>query len=392
MSAKSTGAQPTPNGNSSHRTHNDGSSERAFTTEQKDAVIRVRRCSPTGFYDILGLESEKTTVTDAGIKKAYRKLSLLTHPDKNGYKGADEAFKTSSRTQCLKRPALPQHSTDKKTNPVVSRAFQILSDPDKRTRYDTHGGDPDNRFSSSGGPSNPFTASSPFSNFASSASRGARGGGPMFEEEISPEELFRQFFGGGGMGGGFGGGGPGFVFNLGGGPGVRIHQFGGGRPRRRPPQQGEQGQRQGQQEQPTAASALYNLLPLLIFFVLPLLSSLFSGIDLGSSSRLPGFSLDTPSPPLTHLHNSARLGIPYFVNPTEIKELNSKRWQELDRAAENRLVGHLNAQCEREQMERQRLLQEAQGWFSVDHAKLDEAERLELKGCRRLRGLQRGWG
>jgi DnaJ family protein B protein 12 len=29
----------------------------------------------------------------------------------------------------------------------------------------------------------------------------------MFEEEISPEEMFRQFFGGG-MGGGFGGGGP----------------------------------------------------------------------------------------------------------------------------------------------------------------------------------------
>lgn len=28
----------------------------------------------------------------------------------------------------------------------------------------------------------------------------------MFEEEISPEELFRQFFGGGMGGGGFGGG------------------------------------------------------------------------------------------------------------------------------------------------------------------------------------------
>ena len=81
---------------------------------------------------------------------------------------------------------------------VVSRAFQILSDPDKKKRYDQFGGDPDNRFSSSG-------ASSPFAGF----SRGAGGGrGPMFEDEISPEELFRQFFGGGGggFGGPFGGG------------------------------------------------------------------------------------------------------------------------------------------------------------------------------------------
>ena len=39
----------------------------------------------------MGLEKG---VSDAEIKKAYRKLSLLTHPDKNGYEGADEAFKS----------------------------------------------------------------------------------------------------------------------------------------------------------------------------------------------------------------------------------------------------------------------------------------------------------
>lgn len=81
-----------------------GSSGRAFTTEQKAAVIRVRKCNPTAFYDILGLEETRTTCSDGEIKKAYRKLSLLTHPDKNGYDGSDEAFKSMffSSEACLR--------------------------------------------------------------------------------------------------------------------------------------------------------------------------------------------------------------------------------------------------------------------------------------------------
>jgi DnaJ family protein B protein 12 len=96
MSAKASGsdANSKANGNTSHRAHHDGSAGRAYTIEQKAAVLRVKRCGPTAFYDILGLETVKTTCTDGEIKKAYRKLSLLTHPDKNGYDGADEAFKS----------------------------------------------------------------------------------------------------------------------------------------------------------------------------------------------------------------------------------------------------------------------------------------------------------
>jgi hypothetical protein len=94
MSAKASGSDAKANGGANHRAHHDGSAGRAFTVEQKQAVIRVRKCGATAFYDILGLESVKTTCTDSEIKKAYRKLSLLTHPDKNGYDGADEAFKS----------------------------------------------------------------------------------------------------------------------------------------------------------------------------------------------------------------------------------------------------------------------------------------------------------
>ena len=95
MSAKASGSDAA-NGSASqrHNTHHDGSTGRAYTVEQKAAVIRVRRCKATAFYDILGLEEVKSSCSDGEIKKAYRKLSLLTHPDKNGYEGADEAFKS----------------------------------------------------------------------------------------------------------------------------------------------------------------------------------------------------------------------------------------------------------------------------------------------------------
>ena len=92
---------------------------------------------------------------------------------------------------------------------VVSRAFQILSDSDKKARYDKFGGDPDSRFSASGAGAGPSGAGNPFAGFNGGGGfpQGRAGGGAMFEEEISPEELFNRFFGGGfgPMGGGFGG-------------------------------------------------------------------------------------------------------------------------------------------------------------------------------------------
>lgn len=89
--ATSSGADATPNGSAKSREHNQGNQDRKYTVEQKTAVIRVRKCAATAFYEILDVEK---TATDAEVKKAYRKLSLLTHPDKNGYDGADEAFKS----------------------------------------------------------------------------------------------------------------------------------------------------------------------------------------------------------------------------------------------------------------------------------------------------------
>jgi curved DNA-binding protein len=65
------------------------------------------------YYQILGVA--KTATADE-IKKAYRKLALKYHPDKNpDNKAAEEKFKE------------------------ISEAYAVLSDPEKRQQYDTYG-------------------------------------------------------------------------------------------------------------------------------------------------------------------------------------------------------------------------------------------------------------
>jgi hypothetical protein len=97
MSATASGSDARANGSPDSRGHNQGNQDRKYTPQQKAEVLRIRKCHPTAFYEILAIEK---TATDGEIKKAYRKISLLTHPDKNGHEGADEAFK-SQYNRCI---------------------------------------------------------------------------------------------------------------------------------------------------------------------------------------------------------------------------------------------------------------------------------------------------
>lgn len=104
------------------------------------------------YYEVL--EIERTATVD-DVKKAYKKLALKYHPDRNpGNSEAEEQFKT------------------------CSEAYAVLSDTDKRRRYDQFG------------------------------HAGLDGGGPGFSDAGDVfshfNDIFSDFFGGGG----FGGGGP----------------------------------------------------------------------------------------------------------------------------------------------------------------------------------------
>src|SRR3989337_4268811 len=64
------------------------------------------------YYEVLGLQKNCTL---ENLKKAYRKLALECHPDRNpGNKEAEERFKE------------------------INEAYSVLSDPQKREQYDMY--------------------------------------------------------------------------------------------------------------------------------------------------------------------------------------------------------------------------------------------------------------
>uniref|UniRef100_A0A8C1LI98 DnaJ heat shock protein family (Hsp40) member B12b n=1 Tax=Cyprinus carpio TaxID=7962 RepID=A0A8C1LI98_CYPCA len=76
-------------------------SSKPYTPEQAEAVRRIKQCK--NYYEILGVQKD---ASEDDLKKAYRKLALKFHPDKNHAPGATEAFKGTAGRHTLALVAL----------------------------------------------------------------------------------------------------------------------------------------------------------------------------------------------------------------------------------------------------------------------------------------------
>ncbi|KAK6930166.1 protein of unknown function DUF1977, DnaJ-like [Dillenia turbinata] len=129
--------------------------ECSYTEEHVQIVRQIKRNND--YYAILGVE-KSCSVED--IRKAYRKLSLKVHPDKNRAPGSEEAFKK------------------------VSKAFKCLSDDGSRRQYDQTGQVDQFEYNQ-------------HHNFRRRRRRTTEH--DLFDDEFDPDEIFRSFFGQGEM-------------------------------------------------------------------------------------------------------------------------------------------------------------------------------------------------
>ena len=124
--------------------------QRNFTDENVKLIREIK--GKSDYYAILGVE-KSCSVEE--IRKAYRKLSLKVHPDKNKAPGSEEAFKK------------------------VSKAFKCLSDDGSRRQYDQTG----------------LVDEFEYNQQYSVPRRRRRAARDFFEDDFDPDEIFRAFFG-----------------------------------------------------------------------------------------------------------------------------------------------------------------------------------------------------
>jgi DnaJ family protein B protein 12 len=126
-------------------------------------------------------------------------------------------------------------------------------------------------------------------------------------------------------------------------------------------------------------------MPLIMIILLPLLLSLLSA---HSAETGPTFRYGSPEKPYTLHRTTPRFNIDYYLNPKEVTGYSKRQLSRIDNNAEARYVVDLSDKCDLEVERKKRLVQEAQGWFSVDEDKMQQANEFEMKSCNRLDQLR----
>ncbi|KAM6916771.1 dnaJ homolog subfamily B member 12a [Xenentodon cancila] len=275
-------------------------SDKSYTPEQLEAVRRIKSCKD--YYQILGVEK---TASEEDLKKAYRKLALKFHPDKNHAPGATEAFK------------------------AIGNAYAVLSNTEKRRQYDQYGEERTHP----------------------SRHRDHRD----FEADISPEDLFNMFFGGG--------------F-----PTSNVHVYRNGRMHF-----AHHNRQDRREQQRDGGLALFvQLLPILILIIVSALSQLMV--------TQPPYSLSyRPSAGHIHKRHTSHLKVPFYVGDRFIEEY-SNTLKHVERSVEEDYISNLRNNCWKEKQQKEGLLYRAR--YFGDSELYQRAQRMGTPSCSRLSEIQ----
>ncbi|XP_073658690.1 dnaJ homolog subfamily C member 18 isoform X1 [Tursiops truncatus] len=298
-----------------------GEGSATYTGEQLLGVQRIKKCR--NYYEILGVSRN---ASDEELKKAYRKLALKFHPDKNCAPGATDAFK------------------------AIGNAFAVLSNPDKRLRYDEYG---DEQVT--------FTTprARPYNYYRD------------FEADITPEELFNVFFGG--------------HFPTG-----NIHMFSNVTDdshyyHRRHRHERMQTRKEEEEDKPqTTYSAFIQLLPVLVIVIISVITQLLAAN--------PPYSLFYKSTlGYTISRETQNLQVPYFVDKNFDKAYRGASLRDLEKTIEKDYIDYIQTSCWKEKQQKSELTNLA-GLYRDERLK-QKAESLKLENCEKLSkliGLRRG--
>lgn len=277
-----------------------------YTKEQLEHVKRIKKCKD--YYEILGVSKD---ATDSDVKKAYKKLALQLHPDKNKAPGAAEAFK------------------------AIGNAVAILTDVEKRKQYDMYGPE-EERLQSAQAHQN---------HTHYNYTRG-------FETDITAEELFSMFFGGG--------------FQQ-----QEFYMRRSGRWAR----QDAQAQHTHTQHS-NGYTKFLQMLPVLLVILLTMMSSFFI------------------SDPVYSLHSNAKysvqrttqgLKVPYYVKENFHTEYQGSL-RRLEISVEEEYLNNLRHACFREKSYRDTLMWKARNFG--DQELFFKAKNIETPSCKRVQELQ----
>lgn len=279
-----------------------------YTDEQLSSVQRIRKCKD--YYEILGIGQD---CSEDDLKKAYKKMALKFHPDKNHAPGATEAFK------------------------AIGNAFAVLNDPVKRKRYDQFGSEAEH---------------------ANVTHHSARHGSYYeydytrgFEGDISAEDLFNMFFGGGFASGRT----TRYMFNQ-----PRFHH---------------RQHHAAEANEENSYTALLRLSPLLLVIILSLLNSFFTADPLYTLQRESKYTVK---------RETMNLKVAYFVK-SDFNSIFKGDLRKLETQVEDEYITHLRQACYRERTYRETLLYQAR---SYDNAKMYESARvMKMPSCEMLQEI-----